>query len=67
MIQDMENDILLKVIDRIKLTAKELNIENNYRLILNNGSLSGQIVGHLHFHFLSGADRELKFRSQSSQ
>ena len=67
MIQDMENEILLKLVDRIKVIAKELGVENNYRLILNNGPLSGQIVGHLHFHFLSNADRELKFRSQSSQ
>jgi histidine triad (HIT) family protein len=65
MLQDIPEKLLSQLIERIKFTAKELGIENNYRLILNNGPLSGQIVGHLHFHFLSNANLELKLRTQS--
>lgn len=34
--------------------AKELKIEDGYRLLVNNGPKSGQAVDHLHFHLLGG-------------
>lgn len=34
--------------------AKEFGIEDGYRLLVNNGPKSGQIVHHLHFHLLGG-------------
>jgi histidine triad (HIT) family protein len=34
--------------------AKDLGIEDGYRLVANNGSKAGQIVFHLHFHLLGG-------------
>lgn len=34
--------------------AKEFGIEEGYRLLVNNGPESGQIVFHLHFHLIGG-------------
>lgn len=34
--------------------AKEHGILEGYRLLTNNGPLSGQIVDHLHFHLIGG-------------
>lgn len=65
-LQDIPDDILILLIQKIRIMAKELGIEDNYRLILNNGAKSGQIVGHLHFHFLSSASNvNLHLKTQS--
>jgi histidine triad (HIT) family protein len=34
--------------------AKELGIEDGYRLIVNNGPGVGQTIFHLHFHLIGG-------------
>jgi len=34
--------------------AKEFNIEEGYRVIINNGNLAGQIIYHLHLHLIGG-------------
>jgi len=63
---DIPDDLLMKVINRIRVLATELGLEDNFRLILNNGAHSGQIVEHLHFHFMSNAPNvDLRFKSQS--
>ncbi|MFH2036732.1 MAG: HIT domain-containing protein [Candidatus Zixiibacteriota bacterium] len=41
------------VLKRARRIAEQLGVGNNFRLQLNNGAQSGQIVGHLHFHFMS--------------
>lgn len=43
--------------DTVKLVAKKLQIEDHFRIIVNNGL--GQEIDHIHYHFLSdrGADR----------
>lgn len=65
-LQDIPNELLILLFGKIKAIAKELGIEDNYRLLLNNGARSGQIVGHLHFHFLSNAEGvRPAFRTQS--
>lgn len=53
------NDLYLiqEVVKAAQITAQILNV-NDYRLVTNNGELSGQTIFHLHFHFLAG--RELK-------
>jgi len=34
--------------------AKENNVEDDYRVIFNNGSKAGQLIFHLHMHILGG-------------
>ena len=45
-------------VGRIFLTiarlARELGLENGYRIVNNCGEDGGQTVGHLHFHVLGG-------------
>ena len=51
-----QNSYVVKAIfEAIPKVAKELGVENNYRLINNCGEGAGQSVQHLHFHLLSGA------------
>eukprot|EP00455_Lapot_gusevi_P051722 TRINITY_DN778_c0_g1_i1.p1 TRINITY_DN778_c0_g1~~TRINITY_DN778_c0_g1_i1.p1 ORF type:complete len:105 (+),score=25.68 TRINITY_DN778_c0_g1_i1:192-506(+) len=37
-----------------KLIAKQENLENGFRLVINNGADAGQTVFHLHLHILAG-------------
>ena len=43
-----------KIYAVIARLAKELGLENGYRVVANCGKDGGQTVGHLHFHVLAG-------------
>lgn len=36
--------------------AKELKLDNGFRIVTNSGQSAGQTVPHLHFHLLGGRD-----------
>ena len=52
---ELPSDLIVKSMETAKIIATKLKIEDNFRLVLNNGALAGQIVDHLHFHFMSNA------------
>jgi histidine triad (HIT) family protein len=37
--------------------ARENGVEDNYRVVFNNGEKSGQVVFHLHVHILGGKEK----------
>ena len=51
-----EEDLPLigEVIKVAQTLANRYDITNGYRLLTNNGPLSGQTIFHLHFHLLGG-------------
>ena len=56
-IDDINEDnaeIVAKIFKAIPFLAKQLGLENGYRVITNCGKDAGQTVPHLHFHLLGG-------------
>jgi Diadenosine tetraphosphate (Ap4A) hydrolase and other HIT family hydrolases len=41
-----------------KKIAQDHDLDNNYRLIINNGAGAGQSVFHIHVHLLGGRSLE---------
>jgi histidine triad (HIT) family protein len=52
-IMDLPDDLTLKIFETVRKITKELGLENNFQLVLHNGAKAGQIVEHLHFHYMS--------------
>jgi histidine triad (HIT) family protein len=52
---ELPNELLIKSMETAKDIARRLSIEDNFRIVLNNGAKAGQIIEHLHFHFISNA------------
>ncbi len=38
----------------VRKVAADAGYEENFRIVVNNGDLAGQAVGHLHLHVLAG-------------
>jgi diadenosine tetraphosphate (Ap4A) HIT family hydrolase len=56
-LQSMEESdfpLLGEVVKVAQKLAKEFNLGEGYRLIVNNGPQAGQTIFHLHFHLLGG-------------
>ena len=52
---DDQQALLGNILLMAKKLSQQLPIENqDFRLVCNNGTNAGQIVFHLHFHFLAG-------------
>jgi len=51
---DDDNQILGHLLLVAKKVAKDLDLEETFRLVINNGAKAGQSVFHLHVHLLSG-------------
>ena len=52
-IMDLPDNITLKIFETVRKITNELNLHDNFKLVLHNGAAAGQIVEHLHFHYLS--------------
>lgn len=46
--------VVAHIFEVIAKLAKELGLENGFRVITNNGDDAGQTVKHLHFHVIAG-------------
>ena len=53
-IEDRQADLIAHLWLVIRDVAKELGLENGYRVVVNCGPDGGQSVDHLHFHLLGG-------------
>ena len=53
-IPDTELEIISKMFKVAKKLAIENNIDNGYKLVMNNGKQAGQIIFHIHLHLLGG-------------
>lgn len=51
---DEQAEKVKRCLKKIPTLAKELGLENGYRLVINQGDDAGQTVFHLHIHILSG-------------
>ncbi len=53
-INETNSTNIAKVFEAIPVIAKELGLEDGYRVITNIGENGGQTVKHIHFHILGG-------------
>lgn len=51
---DAQAAVVGKILKKIPELSSLLNLENGYRLVINQGDDAGQTVPHLHVHVLSG-------------
>ena len=49
-----DKDILGHLLFISKSIAQQYNLNDNYRLVINNGAEAGQSVFHIHVHLLGG-------------
>ena len=51
---DEDRELLGSLLLASKKIAKKFNLDDNYRLVINNGAKAGQTVFHIHIHLLGG-------------
>ena len=52
--------VIAHIFTKIPEVAKDLGLENGYRVVTNCGPDGGQSVFHLHFHLLGGKKLDIK-------
>lgn len=55
-INEENSNIIGYIFSKIPEIAKDLGLDNGYRIITNCGKGGGQSVFHLHFHIIGGED-----------
>ena len=53
-ITEENSAVIAHIFEVISKLAKELGLDNGFRIINNCGADGGQTVGHIHFHILGG-------------
>lgn len=53
-VEENHKELLGHILIKISDIAKELNLDNGYRVVANIKEDGGQTVEHLHFHILGG-------------
>jgi len=48
------SEVLCEMIDAANKLAREMKIDDGFRLVINSGDKGGQTVYHLHIHLLGG-------------
>ncbi len=51
---EVQSEMLKNTLKKIPELSKLLELENGYRILVNQGDDAGQTVPHLHIHILSG-------------
>jgi len=51
-----DTEILGRLTTAVAALARQLELVDGYRLVVNSGAAAGQTVFHLHFHLLGGRD-----------
>jgi len=63
-IMDLPDNLTLNIFETVRMITKDLKLQDNFKLILHNGASAGQIVEHLHFHYLSNQPNvDVKYKS----
>lgn len=57
-ITEENSHIVAHIFEVIAKLAKELNLEDGFRVVNNCGESAGQTVFHMHFHLLAGREFE---------
>ncbi|HDL03376.1 MAG: histidine triad nucleotide-binding protein [Candidatus Zixiibacteriota bacterium] len=53
---ELPDDLVVEMMETARKIARDLRLESNFRLVLNNGAAAGQIIEHIHFHFMSNEE-----------
>lgn len=51
---DSDSALLGHLLSAVRIVAKQLDLVQGYRVVINSGTDGGQTVGHLHLHVLGG-------------
>ncbi len=55
-INESNSALVAAVFEAAAKIAKELRLDNGYRIVNNCGECAGQTVKHIHFHLMGGRD-----------